>query len=155
VLDERLVAGTLGTLGPGDVAFKHENGAVFDVDGAALAGGDLPGRLAAMEISPSGPMWGASMKRASGEVDRLEVEALAASGVTLEQMAAPAKKSGMHAEGARRPLRVPLTDWDVDAGVDEHGGYVRCVFDLPRGAFATSVLREIMKPGSGAGLGDE
>jgi tRNA(Glu) U13 pseudouridine synthase TruD len=30
--------------------------------------------------------------------------------------------------------------------VDEHGAYVRCVFELPRGSFATVVLREIMKP---------
>jgi tRNA pseudouridine13 synthase len=155
VLDERLVAGSLGLLGPGDVAFKHENGALFDVDDEALGRGDLGGRLAALEISPSGPMWGASMKRASGEVDRLEVAALEASGIGIDALAGRAGG----AEGARRPLRVPLTDHDLEAGVDEHGPYVRCVFDLPRGAFATSVLREIMKPeraGSGAaGLGEE
>lgn len=143
VLDERLMAGTVGSLGLGDVAFKHENGAVFDVDEAATGAGDLPARLAALEISPSGPMWGNAMKRAGGEVDRLEVAALEASGVTVEVLA---ERSNLHAEGARRPLRVPLTDHDVDAGVDEHGPYVRCAFDLPRGAFATSVLREIMKP---------
>lgn len=146
VLDERLVAGTLGALGAGDVAFKHENGALFDVDEQALAAGDLPGRLAAMEISPSGPMWGTSMKRAAGAVDQLEVAALEASGVTVEMLGTPAKKSGLRAEGARRPLRVPLTDHEVEGGVDEHGSFVRCAFDLPRGAFATSVLREIMKP---------
>ena len=30
-------------------------------------------------------------------------------------------------------------------GVDEHGPYVRLAFELPRGSFATVVLREIMK----------
>ena len=48
--------------------------------------------------------------------------------------------------GTRRPLRVQLKDPDVEGGVDEHGSYVRVAFDLPRGAFATTVLREIMKP---------
>lgn len=48
--------------------------------------------------------------------------------------------------GSRRPLRVPLRYPDVEGGIDEHGHYVRCTFELPRGSFATAVLREIMKP---------
>jgi tRNA pseudouridine13 synthase len=152
VLDERLAAGTLAALALGDAAFKHDNGAVFDVDEEAISRGDLAERLARLEVSPSGPMWGVAMKRSAGVVDGLELEALAASGVSLEQLSVPSKRSGLRAEGARRPLRVPLTDHDVDAGVDEHGPYIRCVFDLPRGAFATSVLREIMKP-ERAGVG--
>jgi tRNA(Glu) U13 pseudouridine synthase TruD len=39
-----------------------------------------------------------------------------------------------------------VLDPEVEGGVDEHGAYVRCAFELPRGAFATVVLREIMKP---------
>ena len=35
---------------------------------------------------------------------------------------------------------------DGSAGTDEHGGYIRCAFELPVGSFATVVLREIMKP---------
>ena len=42
-------------------------------------------------------------------------------------------------------MRVPITDPDLSAGADEHGAYVRLAFELPRGAFATTVLREIMK----------
>jgi tRNA(Glu) U13 pseudouridine synthase TruD len=30
--------------------------------------------------------------------------------------------------------------------VDEHGAYIRCAFELPRGSFATVVMRELMKP---------
>ena len=48
-------------------------------------------------------------------------------------------------EGERRPFRVPLTNPDIEAGVDEFGSYIRCAFDLPRGAFATVVMEEIMK----------
>jgi tRNA(Glu) U13 pseudouridine synthase TruD len=49
-------------------------------------------------------------------------------------------------EGKRRPLRVPVVDPEVEGGLDEHGPFVRCAFELPRGAFATVVMREIMKP---------
>ena len=31
------------------------------------------------------------------------------------------------------------------SGQDEHGPYLECAFALPRGAFATVVLEEIMK----------
>ena len=37
-----------------------------------------------------------------------------------------------------------MRDWSVDAGVDEHGGYIRVMFDLQKGAFATVLCREIM-----------
>jgi tRNA(Glu) U13 pseudouridine synthase TruD len=37
-------------------------------------------------------------------------------------------------------------DPDAEGGVDERGEYVRVAFELPAGAFATVVLREIMKP---------
>ena len=48
-------------------------------------------------------------------------------------------------EGDRRPLRVPLRDPEVEGGIDEHGHYVRCAFELPKGAFATAVMREVIK----------
>ncbi|MEE9212800.1 MAG: tRNA pseudouridine(13) synthase TruD, partial [Phycisphaeraceae bacterium] len=47
--------------------------------------------------------------------------------------------------GRRRPMRAFVKNPDVCGGVDEHGPYVRLAFELPRGAFATTVLREIMK----------
>ena len=65
------------------------------------------------------------------------------------------RRSAHLIDGARRPLRVPVTDPQVEAGADEHGEYVRCAFDLPRGAFATVVLREVMKPQSGHVAGAE
>jgi tRNA pseudouridine13 synthase len=145
VLDERLRAGTLGTLMPGDVAFKHDNRACFDVTESTP---DLVDRLATLAISPSGPMWGAEMKRASGEPGRIEVEALQATGVTIEIIAAFQERRHNRLTGERRPLRVPLLFPDVEGGIDEHGHYIRLAFDLPRGAFATSVLQEVMKPGA-------
>jgi tRNA pseudouridine13 synthase len=48
-------------------------------------------------------------------------------------------------KGARRPLRVRPEDLKYESGVDEHGGYITLAFTLPPGAFATVLLREIMK----------
>jgi tRNA(Glu) U13 pseudouridine synthase TruD len=48
-------------------------------------------------------------------------------------------------KGARRPLRVKVTDVDLSAGVDEHGAHITAAFTLPAGSFATVFLRELMK----------
>jgi tRNA(Glu) U13 pseudouridine synthase TruD len=47
---------------------------------------------------------------------------------------------GLRARGARRPLRVPLDDWQIDY---DEGLVVR--FSLPSGAYASNVLAEIIK----------
>ncbi len=153
LLDERLSENSLGTLREGDVAVKHANLACFVVDGPTAADPALAQRLASFEISPSGPMWAAGMLRASGEIDAREVAALARSGLAPERLDDFAASSRYNLEGKRRPYRVPLTNPEVEGGVDEHGAYVRCAFELPRGSFATVALREVMKPE--AGLGDE
>jgi tRNA pseudouridine13 synthase len=149
LLDQRLAAGTLATLESGDLAFKHENGSVFGVDDATAADPGTRERLRTVEISPSGPMWGGGMTRAGGSVLEREEGALASHGVSIEQVEVCAQRSRLSLEGKRRPLRVPLTNTDCEGGLDEHGPYVRVVFDLPRGAFATAVLPEIMKGGGG------
>lgn len=145
VVDERIGAGTLGTLHAGDVAIKHANDAPFTVDLATAQNPDTSERLQRFEISPSGPMWGGGMLRADGETYAREVAALRNFGITEQDLANFDQGSlgGMH--GERRPLRIPITDVEVEGGVDEYGPFVRCAFDLPRGAFATTVLAEIMK----------
>ncbi len=154
VLDHRVQVGALGSLAVGDLAMKHENRAVFAVDEAVVNDPTTSERLSRLEISPSGPMWGESMMRASGETDAVELAALAEMGLTPEQLVAFGAKFPGMIEGARRPLRVPIIDPDVEGGVDEHGSFIRVAFELPRGAFATVVMREIMKPTNAAELTD-
>ncbi len=151
VLDERLADGTWNTLREGDLASKHENGAVFSVDAATLADPATAARQQAMEISPSGPMWGLSMPHPTGPVGELEAAALAATGVADDAFAALKREWGEEVRGDRRPLRVPLGLPVIEGGADQHGGYIKCAFDLPAGSFATVVMREIMKP-DGASL---
>ena len=143
VLTAREASGTLGTLTEGDVAFMHSSQRTFAVGPDEMNDPEMPARLAGQEISPSGPMWGTRMRKAEGDAGRLELDTLHASGVdeaTIEHFAG----IGGEIEGARKPLRVPVSSPEVEGGADEHGMYVRCAFDLPRGAFATSVMAAIM-----------
>ncbi len=162
VLDQRLAASTLATLHEGDVALKHENHAVFLVDKATLAAdagsaelestapiapaGTLSSRLQSFDISPSGPMWGSRMLQATHAAGDVERRCLASLGLTPDDLTRHDNTSRWPLEGKRRPLRVPITDPEVEGGVDEHGAYIRCAFELPRGSFATVVMRELMKP---------
>jgi len=143
VLERRIRMGLFDRLVPGDLASKHDNRAVFAVDEAVASLENAPGgRMGALEISPSGPMWGSGMTRPAGDVLEWEREALLETGVTEEDLTA-----GRHGriEGTRRPMRTVIQSPEVSGGVDEHGPYIRIAFDLGRGCFATSVLREIMK----------
>lgn len=153
VLDDRLERATLGTLVPGDVAVKHLNNACFAVTQEVACDPETAARLAAFDISPSGPMWGSAMLRAEGDTAQRERAVLESFGLSEAHLEAIESTARGALDGKRRPLRVPLIDPEVEGGVDEHGAFVRCAFELPRGSFATVVLREIMKPA--ADLGDE
>jgi tRNA pseudouridine13 synthase len=123
----------LGTLLAGDLAFRHDNGSVFAVDDPAR---EQP-RADAFAISPSGPMPGPEMLPPSGEPARVEAEALAALDLPPEAFAGLPFRLG---RGERRPLRVPV-EAATAAAVD---GGMRVQFTLPKGAYATSVLRELL-----------
>lgn len=145
VLRQRLSEGTLGTLREGDIAFKHDSRATFAVDRAVLDAPETPSRVGSLAISATGPMWGAHMRRPGGATLEAETAALARSETTIEELAAFEAQAPELIEASRRSLRVAVTDTQIEAGLDEHGAYIRLAFDLPRGAYATTVLDEIMK----------
>jgi tRNA pseudouridine13 synthase len=147
VLDQRLRQGLLDRLLEGDLAYKHDSGAVFLVDADAAQRDNAPGgRMATREVSPSGPMWGGRMARSAGQVAQWESAALADFGLTEADFSADV---AAQTEGSRRPMRTFIKDPDISAGADEHGPFLRLAFEMPRGSFATIVLREIMKPAFG------
>ena len=82
------------------------------------------------------------MMEPRGSVAQLERQAVEATGMPMAVLL----DASLGPKGGRRPLRARLGNPEVDSGVDEHAGYIRAAFDLPRGVYATVVLREIMKP---------
>jgi tRNA pseudouridine13 synthase len=125
---------TLGTLLPGDLAFLHKNGACFPI---TAAGGQEQARADAFELSPTGPMPGPRMPLPAGEPQAIEAEALAA--LQLEPRHFADLPFGM-CSGERRPLRVAVSE--TAAAMTGQG--LQLAFALPRGSFATSVLRELL-----------
>ncbi len=124
----------LGRLLPGDLAWKHDNGACFLVTDPAV---EQP-RADRFEISPSGPLFGHKLTLAQGEAGALEGDLLAAAGLSLDDLRLG---GGLTLEGERRPLRVPLQQAEVCA----EGDNLILGFCLPRGAYATCVLAEVIK----------
>ena len=131
-------ANSLDTLMVGDVAWKHRNGACFGVEDAVT---EQP-RCDSFEISPSGPLFGRKMKAAGGVPGEIETAILDASGLTMEALL---RWSGKGLTGARRPLRVPLSDPVIGFAEDQHGSFLRLSFQLPPGSYATVVTRELCK----------
>lgn len=135
VLSRRMPA--VDRLEPGDLAWKHANGAVFAVEPDELeAAGE---RAARFELSPSGPIPGWRMTRAAGRPGALEDEELAALGLELASFKGVG--FGLDQKGARRPLRVPLGE----LAVGRDGGALRLRFALPKGSYATTVIEELSK----------
>jgi tRNA pseudouridine13 synthase len=128
----------LDKLMPGDLAYKHDNGAVFLVEDAAV---EQP-RADRFEISPTGPMVGYRLTAAEGEAGRIEQEVMEKAGLKPEDFRASGR---LRVKGARRPMRVQVQDVELSGGVDEVGSHITVAFKLPAGSFATVFLRELMK----------
>jgi tRNA pseudouridine13 synthase len=151
VLNQRVIDGTHDSLLEGDIGCLVNGKQTFVVDTHTR---DEPGvleRLERHEIGPSGPMWGTSMERAGGEIGEREHQALVMTGLSTKDLESCESRDAFPMiGGSRRPLRIPVISPEVEGGVDEHGAYIRCAFELPKGSFATTVMDEIMKldPGS-------
>ncbi len=128
----------LDRLMTGDLAWKHDNTAVFKVEDAAV---EQP-RADRLEISPTGPIFGYRMTQPAGQPAELEAAVLSPTGLTCDSFG---QLGPLSSPGGRRPLRFPIRDADADAGKDDHGPFIELRFALPSGCYATSLLREICK----------
>ncbi len=88
---------------------------------------------------PSGPMFGHKMPlpAAGTEAEARERAIMEAAGIELDDF----KRVGKLALGTRREIAIPLEDAVVEALPDG----IRVRFALPSGAYATAVLRELVK----------
>ncbi len=122
----------------GDLAWKHANGACFRVEDATV---EQP-RCDALEISPTGPLFGKSMTEPEGTPGEMESSILAESSLTQKHFR---PQGGVRLDGARRPLRIPLLEPSTQTARDDAGTYIELQFTLPPGAYATCVTREVCK----------
>lgn len=134
LLADRIREGTIDGVIPGDLLRKEDTGGLFVSESTE----EDRERAARFEISATGPMFGDRMRWPEGEAKAREEAALERWGLTREHLAR-FRSSG---EGTRRPYRFRIDDASIDA-VPE-GALVR--FTLPSGAYATVVLRELVRP---------
>ena len=127
----RIERGWFEQLLTGDVAKKTDTGGLFEVADAAV---ERP-RFERGEITYTGPIYGAKMRWPSGEPGELERQVMEAAAVTTEML------RQARLDGSRRPARLLL----ADLGIEPHPDGLRFTFTLPKGAYATTVLREFMK----------
>ncbi|MBK8046815.1 MAG: tRNA pseudouridine(13) synthase TruD [Anaerolineales bacterium] len=130
-LARRLAMGEFEHILLGDVAKKYATGGMFDVVDVAA---EQP-RYAAHEISFTAPMYGSKMWPAQAVAGELEAAILAESGITMDVFAQ------RHVEGTRRLGRLLIPDLTVAPA----GDALVIAFMLPKGGFATTVMREFMK----------
>jgi tRNA pseudouridine13 synthase len=131
-LAERMADGLFAAALRGDVMKKLDSGGLFDCEDPAVDGA----RVAAFEISPAGPMFGHKLRPAGHDALAREERLLAAEAIRLADFA----RGGGEAEGTRRAARLRA----AVAIEDEADGY-RARFELPKGSYATVVLRELVK----------
>lgn len=132
-LAKRVETGAFEHLLLGDVAKKYDTGGIFDVEDLSA---EEP-RYQAKEISFTAPIFGPKMRQANDAAGELEASILAGTDVTIDDFAK------VKVEGTRRLGRLLLPDLEIVPVADEES--VDIAFSLPKGAFATTVLREIMK----------
>lgn len=128
----------IDTILAGDMAYKHANGACFQVED----GHREQDRCTAQEISPTGPIFGPRMAPVSGPAGDIENPILQA--FAGELLADPKALRKNNAQGGRRPLRFIPRNTGLSTGEDEYDTFLELRFDLDPGCYATVLMREVM-----------
>jgi tRNA pseudouridine13 synthase len=130
ILDARVRDGSWDRILPGEQANLDGSGSVFAVDEVSA---EIERRCAANDIHPTASLWGRRAPRGTQSVAVLE------SRVTDAHIDLCAGLVAAGLEAATRPLRVRVQDlrWTFEDDA------LWLEFQLPKGAYATTVLREI------------
>ena len=132
VLARRVQDGSWRRALPGEALMLDGSHSVFTL---TEPDADIDGRLARMDLHPTGPMWGRGEPLACGEALALEEAALAGCTAWCHGLDAAGLKR------ARRALRVPLLELEV---AFEAADRLMVSFALPAGAYATMAVRELV-----------
>jgi len=131
VLAKRVRAGTWNTMMEGDLAMLNGTQSIFPCE---ILDEEIEDRCKRLDIHPTGPMPGENGTQPGGSAAELEQEVLQGWPELLEVLESQRVQAG------RRALRLYPADleWNI-AGED-----LELAFTLPPGAYATTVLREVM-----------
>ncbi len=137
VLAERLMAGTVDRVEPGDLLQLAGSRSRFPAEPDELDA--LQTRLEQGDVTPTGPLWGEGVSQAESAVAERETaladEMLARFGAEIWRR----WLADWRVAADRRPLavRVPDLDYRVE------GGQVELAFSLPPGSYATELVAEL------------
>lgn len=137
----RMERGEYGRIHCGDVAKKAHTGGIFDVLDEAIENA----RFGAREITYTGPMFGKSMRPAQGLPGSWEKEIWETTELD------PSVFDRTRLEGTRRPCVL----WIEPITIKAHERGIEAIFALPKGAYATVCLGEIMKSAVSLEEGDD
>lgn len=130
-LAQRIEQDMFDRLLDGDVCKKADTGGMFEVADPAA---EQP-RFDRGEITYTGPLFGKKMWTATREAAVLEETILAEAGLSEGEL------RHCRSDGSRRPARLWLQD--IVLTVDLTG--LQATFSLPKGAYATVIMREFIK----------
>jgi tRNA pseudouridine13 synthase len=129
-LAARIRRGLFAELLQGDIAQVLATGGLFEVRDLEA---ERP-KFEQGEITYTGPIYGAKMRWAEGVPGGLEREIFAREGLSIELF----HKAKL--QGSRRPGRLPLRELKLEL----HPEGLLLEFTLPKGAYATALLREFL-----------
>ncbi len=134
VLARRVAEGTWNQPLPGEVLMLAGSHSIFAVDDVDQT---IRQRIAAFDLHPTGPLWGAGELRSGATARELEEAAAATLPVFRDGLAV----AGLTQE--RRALRLMIEDATLEC---PESRTAVLGFRLPAGAYATTVLRELIEP---------
>ena len=139
-LTARIIDGLFDELISGDVAKKTDTGGLFTVEDLAVD----QDRFKRGELTYTGPIYGSKMRWAEADALEREKAVVSAAGAAEGDF----KRAGV--KGSRRVARLVPEGLEITSG---QGG-LWFDFALPKGSYATVVLREFMKNDAEASLAE-
>lgn len=119
----------------GDILIDNEEHLIHEFDPE-----EINQRIQEFHAHPSAPLFGSKVPLAGAKLGKMEQTVLDGEKLKLDDFMVP-KMPKLGSHGIRRAIRFKI--WDVSAEATEEGVLVG--FSIPKGSYATSVLREVMK----------
>lgn len=134
VLSARVEQGSWDHALPGESLITNGTTSAFSV---RLLSREIEQKVHQGDLHPSGPLWGQGRPSSLADAQALELAVLNGEEILCRGL----ERAGLHQE--RRALRLPVSDLQWSS---EQADTLQLTFTLQSGAYATSVLREIVRP---------